>query len=513
VNFIFIEVLLVRSSVSSPCQISVRSVLRWFVIFALALLSWACTHDRAASTSLTGYNLVVINIDTLRADHLGCYGYGRNTSPFIDSLAGRGVLFERALSNSSYTRESVAVLFSGHLPSASGSVGWNARPSDTTRNLAERFRDAGYRTGFFSNTTMLTDPLFTKGFDEAQQLTTVWGLSGAGPKLSARALDFVTRHAGERFLLYLHYLDPHGPYDPPAELYRRFAPVPFAHPVNVYKDVRPNCPALMRDGFGPGDARFEDMVIRYDAEIADTDRSIEMLFHGLEPLHVLGRTLVVVTADHGEEFLEHGFVEHAWTLYDEALHVPLILWAPNALAPQRLSAPVSVVDVLPTLLQLLELPHATQEFDGVPLLERRGTAVLFHAPAAPSVAEVLIGERNVLRALSDGPWKYIGAQRWLTPEERPAAIKRQEQTAKEGGMPDVWGPITHEELYNLQDDPHEAHDRSASAPAQRTRLRDALAAYVAQCRERQRPHGATQPTLSQTDVERLRALGYLPEKP
>jgi arylsulfatase A-like enzyme len=179
----------------------------------LVLCSGACSRDRAAASGLKDYNLVVINIDTLRADHLGCYGYGRNTSPFIDSLAGRGVLFERALSNSSYTRESVAVLFSGRLPSASGSVGWNARPSDTTRNLAELFRDAGYQTGFSSNTTMLTDPLFTKGFDEAEQLTTVWGLSGAGPKLSARAVEFATRHAGGRFMMYLHYLDPHEAHD------------------------------------------------------------------------------------------------------------------------------------------------------------------------------------------------------------------------------------------------------------------------------------------------------------
>src|SRR5262249_54303 len=337
----------------------------------------------------------------------------RDTSPFIDSVAAKGVVFERAMSNSSFTRESVAALLSGRLPSTSGSAGWNARPANDSQNLGELLRGAGYVTGFFDVTTMLTDPQFVAGFDEFQHLTDKWGASGLGFTLSARALGFAAAHAREKFMMYLHYLDPHGPYDPPPQLYRRLANKSLRPSLNLYTDVRPNFAALVQEGFGPGEARFEELVMRYDAEIADTDRSIASLFSGLEKLHLLDHTMLIIAADHGEEFLEHGFVEHAWTLYGESLHIPLVLWAPKALKPARLSQRVSVVDLLPTVLELLEVPHARQDFDGSALLRRRGGGPIEIAASRPAVAELLIPERSVLRTVIVNEWKYIGAQKWL----------------------------------------------------------------------------------------------------
>ena len=312
---------------------------------------------------LSQYNLILINIDSLRADHLGTYGYGRDTSPFIDELAAEGIVFERAFSNSSYTRESVASLLSGRLPSVAGSTGWYATLSEEARSLSESFRASGCETGFFSNTIMLRDPGFTQGFDEVQHLPERWGISGAGLRLSKRALAFVADRGGRRFMMYLHYLDPHGPYDPAAEHYLRFSPQVSASPLRLYTDLRPRLPELLRDGVRPGEARFEDLIRRYDAEIFDTDRAVEALFRGLEELDLLDGTLVVITADHGEEFLEHGFVEHAWTLYRESLHVPLILWAPLAFGPSRIDAPVSGIDIAPTLLHLMEVPYDGSDLD------------------------------------------------------------------------------------------------------------------------------------------------------
>lgn len=457
-----------------------------------------------------GYNVVIINIDTLRADHLGCYGYRRNTSPFIDSLAARGVLFEEARSNSSYTRESVAVLMSGRLPSRSGSIGWDAAPSIATENLAELFAHAGYRTGFFSATTVLTGPLFTKGFDTVQQLTDRWGVSGLGTRLSARAVDFADATTGHRFLMYLHYLDPHGPYDPPQDLYLAFAGVPFPTPLNLYKDVRPNLAALLAEGFGPGDPRFEDMVTRYDAEIADTDRAVAQLFAGLQRLGVLDHTLVIVTADHGEEFLEHGFVEHAWTLYDEVLRVPLLFWAPSALPQAHLQRRAMVVDILPTVLHLTGTPNVRRDFDGEVLFDASADQVRPTAPAKAYIGELLIAERNVARAVIDGDWKYVAALKWLPPEIRPAAARVEDELRRAGDSTtvDLKGPIVREELYDLAADPRELHDACASNPQVCRAMSSQMQRYVASSTSglEAQPHPHD---LSPEDRQRLRALGYV----
>jgi arylsulfatase len=462
--------------------------------------------------ALRGHNLILINVDTLRADHLGCYGYARDTSPFIDQLAEGGILFERALSNSSFTRESVSVLFSGRLPTSGASTGWDAAPSEMQPTLAERLLAHGLRTGFFSNTTMLEHPAFTRGFEEFEHLPDRWGVSRAGPALTERALEYVERHAGERFALYLHYLDPHGPYDPPTNRYERFAQSPFPAPVSLYKEVRPDCAALIEEGFGPGDDRFEDLVLRYDAEIADTDAAIELLVKGLEEIGLLEKTLVVLTADHGEEFLEHAFVEHAWTLYGESLHVPLILWSPGALEPQRNGSIVSTVDVLPTLLELMGVPYEGKDFDGQALLKWNGDDVRTVPPPQRFIGELLIRERNVLRTVIEDPFKYIVAYRWLRPEARPEAARIEQKLRAQEGRPPfpLWGPVVEEQLYRLSDDPREERNVLTTYPGWRAKLRRELEAYQKRCEEHGLAPGETpSPDLSPEERSRLRELGYL----
>jgi len=330
------------------------------------LLLLACGNGAPdASAPLAGYDVLLIVVDALRADHLGSYAYGRDTSPFIDSLARQGIVFESALSNSSYTRESVAALLTGQLPSRSGAVGWLARPVRAGPHLGEIFRRAGYHTGFLSNTVQLTAPGFERGFDEFRTLPRRWDISGEGGKLSARALDFVRRAGEEPVFLYLHYLDPHAPYQPAPLLRRRFTSTPVVSPLAVYEDVERRIGELVASGFGPGEARFEDLVARYDAEIASTDDALASLLDGLEALGRRNRTLVVITADHGEEFLEHGFVDHAWTLYQESIRVPLIFWAGEAVESARVPQRVSRVEVLPTVLELVGIEAPAAELDGV----------------------------------------------------------------------------------------------------------------------------------------------------
>jgi len=447
---------------------------------AAVLVLCACgAEPETADGPAQRKNVIVVVVDTLRADHLGYHGYKRNTSPYLDELAQQGVVFDRALSNSSFTRESISALFTGSLPSMSGSTGWHAAPSDELETVGQVFSAAGYRTAFFTNTIMLSHERYHEGFDVMELLAETGGLSGGSHKLSARGLEFVAESPDEPFLLYLHYLDPHGPYEPPEEFQLRFADTVHPDPVGLYTELRPEVPRYVAEGFGPGDPLFEDQQARYDAEIVDVDSSLRELMQGLDALGVKDDTLLVLTADHGEEFLEHGFVEHAWTLYEESIHVPLLFWAPGWLAAARVEQPVSLVDVLPTLTSLLGLPESGA-LDGVPLFDEQGLPA---SAVRPVVSEVLIRHRNVVRVAVVGRWKYHQARRWMTPERRSQLIKevgeRKLELAAAKRPFDPWGPIVREELYDLEADPGETRDLSASEPERLAKMRAILAAYEA----------------------------------
>jgi len=467
----------------------------------------AACAPRPAPSPLAGHDLILINIDALRADHLGCYGYARDTSPFLDSLCREGVVFERASAGSSYTRESVAALFTGRLPSKSGALGWNAAPPPDHRTLAERLRGHGYRTGFLSNTVMLQNPGFTRGFETVRHLPRRWNLSGEGPRLSAAALDFVRQAAPERFFLYLHYLDPHAPYEPAPRFHRRLAARASPDRLSLYEDVAPRLAELRADGFGPGDPRFEDLVTRYDAEIAATDEALRRLFRGLADLAVLDHALVVITADHGEEFLEHDYVEHGWTLYEEVLRVPLIFVSP-ALPPARVASRASHVDLVPTLLTLLGVPDEGSELDGRSLFEVGPERVTAATSGRPRIAELVIPRRQIVRSVLRGDWKYVATWRRLDPSERGSA-----REGPPDSEPDIWGPPVREELFHLASDPGEHRNLIAANPRVRRELFDALARF----RDAGPNHAFAPGTaagergeleLPPEDAERLEALGY-----
>jgi arylsulfatase A-like enzyme len=465
------------------------------------------------STNLSDYNLIIINIDSLRADHLGCYGYQRNTSPFIDSLAKEGLVFEKSFSNSSYTGESVSVLFSGRLPSSSGSTGGGASPSKKIKNIGLIYKEAGYKTALISNSVQLKRRNFRIGFDHFECLTDKWDMSSGGPILTSRAIDFIEKEKGHKFMMYLHYMDPHGPYDPPPEFYKRFRNKIHPHPIKLYKGVRQKCHQLMKKGFGPGEKRFEEMIVRYDAEIAHTDHSIELLFKGLKKENLLKNTFVVITADHGEEFLEHNFVEHGWTLYNESLHIPLILWAPGIIPPKRISSLVSTVDLLPTLLKLMEISHQRKDLEGASLFKYKEDGFYFTPPEKPFVGELLLQKRNLIRTVIKGDWKYISAQKWLMPHQRPTAIKNSRKSRQNKKVHlDIWGPVKHEELYNLSADPGEKHNLLGKNKKKHHKLREILRIYKMYCKRKVSkniPGDKDNESISEEDMKKLKSLGYL----
>ena len=489
-----------------------------FVIMLLGVCAGAPTafgdtSGVALPETLQGCNLIFINIDALRADHLGCYGYKRNTSPFIDSLAKEGLLFEEARANSTFTRESVSVLFSGMLPCSSGAMGWYAQVPETAPTLAERFSSAGYETLFLSNTAVLAG--LTRGFKTVHHLPLHWMLSTEGPKLTAIAMEHAKKIRNRPFFMYLHYFDPHGPYEPPDDLYLRFADTFYPIQLHIFDDIRADLNQLRKEGFGPGDPRFEDTIIRYDAEIADSDRSIEMLFHALRAYGMLEKTLVVIASDHGEEFLDHDWVEHGWTLHEEVLRVPLILWAPGKIPAARVKAPVSVVDYYPTLARLFGLPTDGSTLDGEALFQPADSGLRLTPPSRPFIAELMLQERAMTRCVIVDGWKYLAARKRFTPSERPNEVRQLEevQLGLQAGtvpMTDVWGPPVFEELYSLSDDPRETKNVLAEQAAVREKLRAILEKHEKTCRERgiATPPRQEVPALSQEELDLLHCMGY-----
>jgi arylsulfatase A-like enzyme len=502
----------------------IRSCIRICVVVAWTVLFVSCSAEKkpeatppVVARNLEHFNLVYINIDALRADHLGCYGYRRDTSPFIDSLAKEGVVFDNALSNSSFTQESVSVLLSGLLPSSAGSVGWLAEPTTTIANLGELFSKAGYRTGLFSNTIALDTPRFLRGFDESAILSNKWDTSRTGHELSKRALEFVQKNSKKPFAMVLHYLDPHAPYDPPPQMLSRFVrevPAP-EKPLDLYADVRPYCTELIEDRFGLGESRFEDIVLRYDAEIADTDSSIRQLVEGLKKQGVLDHTLIVISADHGEEFLEHGFVDHGWTLYRESIHIPLILWAGKSIIPARISERVSTVDYLPSFLAILGIVPDRSDFDGSRLFEMADGGWRFRSPERPTICELLLSNRCLVRAVITDRWKYCAAQRWLIPSERQEALALLDRPGGDTGESiDIWGPVTNEQLYDVTRDVAEQHDMIDRNRSEADNLKKYLEDYKIYCMKKGRlKNGQAQSMetskMDSEKIEILRNLGYI----
>ena len=312
-----------------------------------ALFAGACGNGAETPRAATGgvpQNLILVSIDTLRADRLGAYGYDRDTSPAIDALARRGVRFETAIAESSWTLPSHVTLMSGLPPALHGVTVPTRKVSPDVPLLAEVLRDDGFRTIGLTAGRFLAERFgFDRGFEHFN-----------GDNLSfARALGMASKRiaeidAAERFFVFIHTYAVHCPYDPPPKYAARFATRPAADRI----DTRGRCghPHYNRMSLTPGQARF--ISDRYDGSIRYADDVLGEFLERLERSGRLATTLVAITSDHGEEFLEHGKIGHRGTLYIQSVRVPWLMAGPG-LPPSVVAEPVSLADVMPTLLDLL----------------------------------------------------------------------------------------------------------------------------------------------------------------
>ncbi len=314
-------------------------------------------------------NVLVILIDTVRADHLGCMGYHRNTTPTIDSLAREGTLFTACQGQSSWTLPAMTTILSGlnarehgagrrydALYGVSGDIPW----------MPHVFKTQGYETGAFFNVIFMSSDFgFHRGFDH-------FDCPAGGP-------ESPSRNAGETvdsFLLWLedlpddrpffaavHFFDPHIPYDPPEPWNTLFTDPDYEGDYNnTWGGVSQlNAVHFGRDTIPP--EGLVNLMALYDGEIAYTDMQLGRLLDSLSAMGLSGNTLIVVVGDHGEEFLEHGGMDHGRTLYQEICHVPLVFCGPGVPRGGEVHTLVAQLNILPTVLSLAGIdPEAPSLF-------------------------------------------------------------------------------------------------------------------------------------------------------
>lgn len=314
-------------------------------------------------------NVIVYLIDTLRADHLGVYGYDRGTSPRIDAVAADGVVFDLALAQSSWTRPSVASIFTGLDPMAHGTNGRDDSLDRDAESIAKLFRGGGRQTAaFVTNGNVAPTFGFDEGFEHFEFLKErrTRQIHQSSDEVNRRLFPWLRAAASTRpFFLYVHTTDPHAPYTPPAPYRRRFAPE-IRHPDLIMPLQLFRRPDRL-DGVDLEAVR-DDFVALYDAEIAFNDHNFGVLIDELRRLGLYDDTLIVVLSDHGEEFMDHGGWAHGKTLYGEQLRVPLIVKFPDDwMAGARVSRIARHVDVLPTLLDAVDLA-VPRGIDGATLM-------------------------------------------------------------------------------------------------------------------------------------------------
>jgi arylsulfatase A-like enzyme len=458
-----------------------------------------------------GRNIVLLLVDTLRADALGTYGYARATSPNLDRLAGEGIVFENVMAPAPTTLPSAASVLTGLTPAHHGVTGLLSFRSPTdSRNLdfrvttlAELAARGGYDTAaFVTNIFLAPGHGFELGFAEYES----YPFRDAG-WIADAVSEWLAAHRRDRFFLYVHFFDPHAPYSAPEPFYGMFGrdyqgaidhnlsdprlerslgailAVTAGHPIDIDDGLgeEARLEAGRRVRAGPGLlARLRDL---YDGEVRCWDDALAVVERALRDAGLWNDTIVAVVADHGEAFGEGSHLGHGFDLDPAVLQVPFILFGGGVGPPRRISVPASLVDVTPVLLELAGLP-VPPGLDGEPLsaLEAGGGAA---------------------RTLFAGTLQYARPERGEATDRQPAFLARNAS----------W-----EAVHLLQDDDWrlrrcgaagEPAARSVGADEVPEELRAALAVYAEALQQTERSTDVQESALDEHELEALRALGYL----
>ncbi|MBW1861759.1 MAG: sulfatase [Deltaproteobacteria bacterium] len=414
-------------------------------------------------------NIILIVVDALRVDHLSCYGYKRETSPHIDRLAAEGTMFTQAISAGSWTGESVLSILTGTYSYIHQAIYWNEPRNPSIKLLPQHLKKKGFKSILLSNHDAMSmvdimdgfDLIYIKNPDEinAHQLT-------------LKAIEWIKQNKDRPFFVYLHYLGPHAPYKLPKPYKSKYVNDRFRVKKEIPIDW--NNARIAEKGKIPNivvENNIQDIdyyIAQYDGAISYTDAQIGCLLDNLRQRELLKNTIVIITADHGEEFGEHEIYFNHLNCYEGNIRVPLIIKFPEFFPERKIiSQQVSLTDITPTILATLKLdiPDFVQGKSLMPLL--RKDTLKFHPYVYTS--------QYPQRSIRSENWKLI--------------------------LND-----TSCELYNLIEDPQEKYNL---ANVRIDKLMEMNAVLVTYEGESVVPGWKRTESLTEKQKERLRSLGYI----
>jgi arylsulfatase A-like enzyme len=425
-------------------------------------------------------NIILITMDTTSIDHLSCYGYERETSPNLDKFAEDGLKFGNAYANSSWTYPSHASLMTGLYPISHGAF-YDVKSStgiydftvnrfnDSNVTLAEILQRHGYTTiGVIGGVWLKKRFGLDKGFDiyedDVRDLT---GLTAE--TINNIVLKHIDQNTKEPFFLFINYFDPHYPYTAPEPFDTRFEKRPLSDIESTEADINKDRKKMPRKD-------REIFEGKYDGEIAYMDFYLGKFFEYLKEIHAYDESWIIVTADHGESFGEHDYIGHGAALYDNLIHVPLIIKYPKSWTIRNdLEERIQLMDIMPTILSKLNIP-VPETCQGQPLGQ---------------VKHRIISEVN--RNMSD--IKKNGDR-----------FNRDQKAIYQGPYKLIWSSNGEDELYDIVEDPRENKNLAGEDPSRVSELTRELEAWY---RDVPKSKKSSLGDIDQKTMEQLKALGYL----
>lgn len=417
-------------------------------------------------------NVLLISIETLRADHMGCYGYGRDTTPFIDSLAAQGFLFENVFAPRGWTWPSLTSMLTSMYPSSTNVRRGGQLLDPGMPTVSSVLNENGYATSaFLTNFCVAGDYGFSESF--CRRLD--------DERITSDAIGWLEAHKDEKFFLWLHYFAPHKPYQPPGE-YDVFTGEDYG---GVYNGSNEQNDHVFKNRVNLSLKDLDQVVSLYDGEILYADSQAKKVYEALGEMGLLDDTIVVVTSDHGEDLYQHNhYFYHQCSVYDSSLRIPLIIRLPGGRrGGERAGGIAENIDLAPTLLDLLGVAEPPS-FEGESL-----TPLMSSENAASEFSFALSEWEENISSIRTGEWRYIynpGNISTLCAPNRTSY------------------PVEFEELYNHATDPNETTNVAEEFPEIAFALRERLLRLYPP-----RPGLRDALAADNETLRRLEELGYL----
>jgi len=458
-------------------------LLLFLIIISLLSTNRALSQDNQKENTKNDYNIVLITIDTLRADHLSCYGYERSTTPNIDKIAEQGIIYKNAIAPSSWTVPSMVSLFTSVYPINHGTIHGFAKTgkvfdqevfSDELTTLTEILKVHGYTTfGVTSNLHLSGKFGFARGFDYFKALP-----FSSAPSVNKIISSWENKiKNSDKYFLWIHYFDPHDPYYSKPPWTAKYTPNASTKNLllsnKMMTELSVLIPSLKKDP-----QAIHDLTALYDSEINYVDASIGSL---IEKLKLGNDSLLIITSDHGEEFLEHGQLGHGNNVHRETIHIPLIVKLPYENEKEIVEKHVNLIDIMPTILQITNI-NPPEHILGKSFLEKKGLFAWIkkklQGEGKPDYNFSELNRKLILKTIVTPQWKYIFSYRDKT-----------------------------DQLYNITSDPLELNNLAGENIKQRNQLKEELFEWVSNSKKY--PVKRQPAQLSPQEKEKLKGLGYI----